>query len=644
MADELPSDESNSLLMGPESLVCSWCWNNVFLSDKFAEAIWALEVTEKYDLKGRFEYEDVIERIYQSAEEGCSWCKFIAAGRWLKGMSHNVTISFSSYQRELNQSPPGNYIFSMGFSEGGSSISGVGLMVFSDEEDVAAPFVKSRPLQTKVNTDAAFKQARAWIAKCDEHKECRGLEKTCMPTRVIEVSPGENLDHPRLLESKGQEGSYAALSYCWGANQPGVTTLKSLPARLIEIKPDELSQTARDAIHCTKQLGIEYLWIDALCIIQDSDDDKAREIANMRNVYQNSLVTILAANSDSARNGFLEDRPALYPPFRVPWPCPNKQMGTVSVMKSGGYWEYKYEPLSGRAWALQESLISPRLLVYTSQTLMFECQATIAYLGDWLHHGHGHPRLPNYIALPQQQHMSTMTPKQIQDTIEDWGRILYEYTDRNITYPSDRLLALGAVAELFSNFLETKYLAGLFEKYLQHNIHWYVSKDTAGMLKPRPSEPRYPSWSWVSVDDEVQFFPFGKDAQYTCEVLKCNVELIHDSFPFGSAKSGSIRMKGVMREAWLWGKSMAFWSEAKAKSNATCSSSDVVKVNCDAQDDIKRLTTVHLFSTVVYVFGVAGLVLLPLGDGSDSFRRIGLFKEAKKGEFGSRESTIVTIV
>jgi hypothetical protein len=114
-----------------------------------------------------------------------------------------------------------------------------------------------------------------------------------------------------------------------------VTTSESRPHKLAEIDLDEQSQPVNDAIFCTKRVGIKYLWVDALCIIQNSHDDHVYELAKMRHVYEPSFITLVAARSDSATTGFLKDRPPPKLSFRVPWPGSpsSKEILTVSLMR-----------------------------------------------------------------------------------------------------------------------------------------------------------------------------------------------------------------------------------------------------------------------------------------------------------------------
>lgn len=275
---------------------------------------------------------------------------------------------------------------------------------FTTADDVASKFVSARELQTRVNTKAAFKEARAWIRDCAFHEQCEKPQEGPLSTRVIEVAPRDHPDQPRLLLSNGRIGSYAALSYCWGDRQEGITTLDFLQYNLNQLDVQKISQTVKDAIYCTKRLGIKFLWIDALCIVQDSDEDKAKEIPDMRYIFENSRVTIVAANSSSASIGFLGDRPPPGPRFRVPFPRPNGRTGTVSLRHEGrkAYCGASKEPINLRAWTLQENLLSRPVLFYAPHTLQYQCQTSVLNLGNSLFSPAGQDRLPSYFFAPRE--------------------------------------------------------------------------------------------------------------------------------------------------------------------------------------------------------------------------------------------------
>jgi len=126
-------------------------------------------------------------------------------------------------------------------------------------------------------------------------------------------------DRPRLLVTSGRKGRYAALSYCWGSNSYGELNQSNLNKYIQHLCLDALPQTLRDAIAVTKSISVPYLWVDALCILQDSDDDKSHEISMMERVYRDSLVTIVAANSEGVTNGFLQPRKTRLESFVLPF-------------------------------------------------------------------------------------------------------------------------------------------------------------------------------------------------------------------------------------------------------------------------------------------------------------------------------------
>jgi hypothetical protein len=104
---------------------------------------------------------------------------------------------------------------------------------------------------------------------------------------------------------RGQTGRYAALSYCWGASLPLTTTTTNLQAHQSAIGFDMLPQTLQDAILIVRWMGIEYIWIDCLCILQDSRKDWEHEAARMAHVYSNAYLTIAASRAEHSGKGFL---------------------------------------------------------------------------------------------------------------------------------------------------------------------------------------------------------------------------------------------------------------------------------------------------------------------------------------------------
>jgi len=130
-----------------------------------------------------------------------------------------------------------------------------------------------------------------------------------MPSTVLEImKEGENEYSIRLHENTCQKEPYAALSYIWGKPQTYRLLMSNIDEFKNRINSKDLPLTIMDAVKCAHELGLRYLWVDGLCIIQDSQEDKAKEIGRKSSIYQNAHITISAAMAKSCDEGFLGTR------------------------------------------------------------------------------------------------------------------------------------------------------------------------------------------------------------------------------------------------------------------------------------------------------------------------------------------------
>ena len=181
---------------------------------------------------------------------------------------------------------------------------------------------------------------------------------------------------------------YAAVSHCWG----GIENVKQLRqenllSMIHEIDPSELSWTFRDAITVTRRIGLQYLWIDSLCIIQDSIEDWTRESSKMREVYKNCLVNISATAAPNGDSGcFWARNPASARTCRViieraakgkmmaksrTFDLVPRQLWADSIFKA---------PLTRRGWVVQEQFLAPRIIHFSRYQVFWECQQFVRIL------------------------------------------------------------------------------------------------------------------------------------------------------------------------------------------------------------------------------------------------------------------------
>ncbi len=441
-----------------------------------------------------------------------------------------------------------------------------------------------------------------------------------LPDRVINYSTPDN---PKLVLTGGAtEGLYVALSYVWGAPQP-TTKLENINEFVARgLNMSEFPTTIREAVSVTHNLGLSYLWIDALCIIQDSNEDKVRQLSMMGQIYRSSYVTIIAACGTSVNEGFLhKPRPKKVPDARIPYQCPDGTVGSVLVASSldflpgdcsRSYYD-DLEPVNHRGWCLQERILPPRCFIYASHTLQYDCQTETVNIGQALCESSTLLKLPN-ITLPA-------SPSDLETARQAWMSTLWDYSSRNLTVSADKLVAVAGVAEYFQPVFGGRYLAGLWEMFLLTDLLWRKLKGEP-LPKTRSAEYLAPSWSWASIDGRVQLPRLerggsGKaDDVVECEVLECQVTLVNKDLLFGQVMSGLLTLNGFLEEATV-ASGKVFVASDLGKEPV-----DVGWANMDATEERGRSFAIPLIWDRGGAF-VEGLIVYEVDGGR--FRRIGHF-------------------
>lgn len=218
------------------------------------------------------------------------------------------------------------------------------------------------------------------------HATCSYME-SLLPTRVIDV--GSATQDPHLHISNGETGRYVTLSHCWGGSSPITTTTDTIGSRTMGIQLCTLPKTFQDAVLITRDFGVRYLWIDSLCIIQDSGEDWEREAARMGEVYANGYVMLAADSSENCHGGCFPQTAGLTQgsfPIAVEGPCGRNskvycQLTNVLTDDRGEVCHRLYDPQSGfrrnaldtRGWTLQERILAPRILHFGKSEIGWEC-------------------------------------------------------------------------------------------------------------------------------------------------------------------------------------------------------------------------------------------------------------------------------
>ncbi|KIJ58835.1 hypothetical protein HYDPIDRAFT_119193 [Hydnomerulius pinastri MD-312] len=427
----------------------------------------------------------------------------------------------------------------------------------SPDDPAASEIITRRPL-VQVDSTEAYKLALKQLNECiANHGSCPKPGPTPLPNRVIDC---KDPSKPRLIITSGISSPYIALSYVWGSDASHITLLSNFDSYIAGIDPHIIPQTIRDAITVTHGLGMRYLWVDAFCIIQDSSEDKNTELVRMGQIYRDAYLTIIASSAAHANAGILHSRPmpeyyATHP--RLPFHCRDGCVGTVSVFTAGKPdYEPMKEPVDHRAWCLQERLLSPRKLVYATDTLEYHCQTATVPVNNSIKWW-GTERL-NSLSFSLSD--ADITNKVAEWEEEDWGILQMEwvfvmssYTRRSLTQKMDKLVAFAGAAEQFDRIWHThsgRYIAGLWEKHLPRDLLWLREPWEFGWcddpLRPRPQEYLAPSWSWASVEGHVRVKPPVDCDDDACEVLECDVTLMDERLPYGRVSGGRLKIRAAM--------------------------------------------------------------------------------------------------
>ncbi|KAI0440127.1 heterokaryon incompatibility protein-domain-containing protein [Xylaria telfairii] len=365
------------------------------------------------------------------------------------------------------------------------------------------------PKLADIASPTYFEILREWLTDCDNNHTGCHLETTetspfRLPTRLIDVGRNEFPD-VHLLETRScqelstQHVRYIALSHPWGdkaENSHYYTTRSNISYHQTGIPVNKLPDTVKDAIRVTRALGVRYLWIDSLCIVQGEDGDFNEEAKHMETVFSFAYCVISASSAKGMSSGFLKsrrdrrvvkfDRPG-EPPFYICESIDNFQRDVIEG------------PLNKRGWVLQERALARRTIYFTENQTYWECGEGVrsALLGD--------PKFPK---------VATFSSK--------GGRIrLYEllykqYSRLQFTRACDRPLAIAGIEQRLIRAFETQGGYGVFTRYFGRGLLWQRDVTLPSQIMrpiqfPKSQQYKVPSWSWMAYEGAISFMhlPFG---------------------------------------------------------------------------------------------------------------------------------------
>ncbi|KAI1421908.1 heterokaryon incompatibility protein-domain-containing protein, partial [Xylaria sp. FL1777] len=402
-----------------------------------------------------------------------------------------------------------------------------------DIDSNSAPCVKWLRLETSPEYDPISPKNVEWIKgvlhELEQENMSLGVRRDgqFLPTRLIDLGVGNLGRHPRLvlatdLQSTKAQLAYAALSYCWGppieAAGQFKTTRATLQQRLARIDIGRTTPVIKDAADICKALGIRYLWVDAVCIIQDDNLDWEQEALQMCDVYRNSSLTICTLLSSSCSQGFLEKRSrGIDIPFRSRvspdivghYTLRSSITGFIDLSSRGHpESEDTIEAVWGtRAWTFQELHSSRVLLSFGRRKIHIMSKNGTISEGEMEYTNKGAPT----VTVPfLEQRIANDGALERELIYNDWMELTASYSVRRLIYPTDKFPALSGLAAYYKGLLgsDDQYLAGLWEKDLHRQLFWVCHMpQTTGrrtfdkLFGSQRSCRKFiaPSWSWANL-------------------------------------------------------------------------------------------------------------------------------------------------
>ena len=352
-----------------------------------------------------------------------------------------------------------------------------------------------------------LKILRTWLSMCEgSHSMCWWTgPKASLRLRLFDVK----FRCVRQFQlSPDNTVRYVALSYVWGSQTQRLTLSRANHKVLSEkgaINVDEISRTISDAAVAVEMLGERYLWVDALCILQDDQDDLAEQIPIMGQIYTRSLVTIMAAASIDSNSGLPGVSTQARSTQRISEPLnggvllrtcrPNYRENPQDVPGSGKTDYLKNSKWNTRGWTFQEKVLSRRCLFFMEEQVYWECQRASWCEETCLETG------PEYRFLWEAPNLKFLSDREFPvgkkmagyDVIRAFSRLIEEYTSRTLTCGQDTYKAFSGLVHILEDLTGAKIFHGLHVSEFNQCLCW--DNENSNNLR---SGKEFPSWSWLA--------------------------------------------------------------------------------------------------------------------------------------------------
>lgn len=398
------------------------------------------------------------------------------------------------------------------------------------------------PLEASTDSLTTWTMVKTWLANClNSHVFCQQPQKF-VPSKLLKLDPLRKSFSLVFKENLSPTVQYIALSYCWGVDDEEKLNLSQANFEMLKfgVSLSSLPKTLQDAFRITQELGVQFLWVDRLCIIQDSPEDWFRESNQMQDVYSSAFVTVCAHGAASDSDGcFFTRNPSDIAPTKVSLAIRSESEKLPYLLfENAVTWGKHFDsPATKRAWILQEQLLSRRILYFGRQQIFWECRSASCCET----YPAGVPSFKSASASVDQKRLLWKAPLNVAlkapnmpplhfelDAVGycmlEWDQTVHEYSGRCLTRDHDKLVAISGLANQMGEKLRSlgaddKYHAGIWAVSLPRSLLWM-------MTNPRRrefTEERAPSWSWAASEGNLD--QNGQKMHSNAETLVSDVQV-----------------------------------------------------------------------------------------------------------------------
>jgi hypothetical protein len=523
--DEQPSELcsvcTRKKLEKPASELCSAC--ALLKHGKQPSKLWSPHNLLKYDeepsklcsrcsqidlySKWGFSHHNFEQLKASATHDHCPLCKLFlqsfCVSEILNNPSSNITVVPSSTGKRLGYKLQGHAEKLFDIVRGtGSNVFGTS----SEAHDIGQNTTDFRLISPIPLDDGNVAVISQWLLSCSiEHDRCKQAPSTSSPTRLLDIR-GPQL---RLVSPREKNPRYAILSHCWGNSPRLVLTESTVELFHEKIDWSALPATFKDAITTSRKLGIDYVWIDSLCISQDSRIDWERECQNMGDYYKNAYLTVSALDSPDSQIGFLQPRNDLAVRLSAPntWIRPSTRMSNIIFRESC---------LNKRGWALQERLLATRILHFSRDEVLWECLTCAVTESSFKEH-HEPVDMSSLVTSEGQDfkraalHLGPDPCSLSDGAFAAWYRIVKQFSRRALKYETDRLPAISGIARFIGERTGLTYSAGIWRQD-SHGLVWCidgpgdrVSNHSVIREHVQAVDVECPTWSWAKMKHSVSW-------------------------------------------------------------------------------------------------------------------------------------------